>query len=158
MRTRLFGWVVVGVVALGCMGAEAQSCTTQPEDKDAVVATVRSMFAAATADDITKLRSVFAPGAYLFDNGKRFDSVDDLIALIDASRAKGMKYMWTVTDPDVHVHCDHAWLAYVNVGSVWMPGANAATPMKWLESGELEKQGGVWKVVFFHSTRVPADH
>jgi hypothetical protein len=27
--------------------------------------------------------------------------------------------------------------------------------MVWLESAELQRQSGGWKLVFFHSTRVP---
>jgi hypothetical protein len=53
------------------------------------------------------------------------------------------------------VHCDQAWIAYVNDGSIKPPGAPPPTPTQWLESAVLERQNGVWKMVFFQSTRVP---
>lgn len=52
------------------------------------------------------------------------------------------------------MHCNEAWIAYVNEGSITKPGAGT-TPMQWLESAVLERQGGVWKMTFFQSTRVP---
>ncbi len=112
------------------------------------------MYAAATVDDVAKIDSLFAPGFYMFDGGKRFDG-DSIMKLIAPQHAKGVVYVWTVTQPDVHVHCDEAWIAYVNDGSITMPGAAKPTPMQWLESAVLERQGGTWKMVFFHSTRVP---
>ena len=145
-----------------CVGlvpaAKAQSagCPVSKTDEAAVVDTVRTMYAAATVDDMAKLRAVFAPGAYLFDGGVRYDSIDALMHLIHDYRSKGAKFVWNVTQPDVHVHCNEAWVAFVNDGSITMPGAAAATPQKWLESANMEKQDGVWKIVFFESTRVPA--
>jgi len=136
--------------------AQTTGCATSKADEAAVVDTVRTMYAAATADDIARLRAVFAPGAYLFDGGVRYDSIDALMHLIHDYRSKGAKFVWNVTQPDVHVHCDEAWVAFVNDGSITMPGAAAATPQKWLESANLEKRDGVWKIVFFESTRVPA--
>jgi len=144
-----------------CVGlvpaAKAQSagCPVSKTDEAAVVDTVRTMYAAATVDDMAKLHAVFAPGAYMFDGGVRYDSVDALMQLIHDYRAKGAKFVWNVTQPDVHVHCNEAWVAFVNDGSIAMPGAAAATPQKWLESANMEKRDGVWKIVFFESTRVP---
>ncbi len=132
-----------------------ERCVANQADEAAVVNTLRSMYAAATVDDIKKLHAGFAPGAYLFDEGMRYESVDALMQLIRDYRAKGVKFVWNVTQPDVHVHCHEAWIAFVNSGSVTLPGATEATPTKWLESADLEKQGGVWKIVFFQSTRVP---
>ena len=145
-----------------CVGlvpaAKAQStgCPVSKTDEASIVDTVRTMYAAATVDDMTKLHAIFAPGAYLFDGGVRYNSVDALMQLIHDYRAKGAKFVWNVTQPDVHVHCNEAWVAFVNDGSIAMPGAAAATPQKWLESANMEKQDGVWKIVFFESTRVPA--
>ena len=46
-----------------------------------------------------------------------------------------------------------AWIAYINKGSV--TDATGTTNQKWLESAFLEKQAGVCKIVFMHSTRTP---
>lgn len=68
---------------------------------------------------------------------------------------RGVKLVWKVTKPEVTIYCNDAWITYVNDGSVQMPGDVAPTPLQWVESAILEKQVGTWKIVFFHSTRVP---
>jgi hypothetical protein len=135
--------------------ANAQSLKpAQRADADAIVSTLRTMYAAAMADDLAKLDTLFAPGFYMFDGGHRYEG-DSVMKLIDADRAKGYVFVWSVTQPDVHVFGDHAWIAYINSGSVKMPGEAAPTPMTWLESANIEKHSGVWKIVFLQSTRVP---
>jgi len=156
MRMRTMCLMFLGIVLRGSLSfAQPANCVAQPSDNAAVVDTLRTMYAAAMADDMPRLRAVFAPGAYLFDGGVRFDSVDVLMGMIDGYRSKGAKFVWNVTQPDVHVHCNEAWVAFVNDGSIMMPGDAVPTPQKWLESADLEKQDGVWKIVFFQSTRVP---
>jgi len=54
---------------------------------------------------------------------------------------------------DVHISGNTAWIAYVNQGSI--TDASGTVSQKWLESAFLQKQGGIWKIVFMHSTRVP---
>lgn len=147
--------VVVAACVAGTMlacGAQAQSCSARPGDEAAIVETIRSMFAAATVDDVKKFEGLVEPGFYMYDNGQRFDG-DAIMKLIAGAHAKGAKFVWTVTQPDVHVQCDVAWIAYVNDGSVQMTPADAVTPVKWLESAVLRRDGDKWKVEFFHSTR-----
>jgi hypothetical protein len=132
--------------------AHTQTCAAKPGDDAAVVQAIRTMFEAATNDDLKKFDSVAAPGYYMYDNGHRLDG-DAIMKLIMAQHAKGDKYVWNVTQPDVHVDCDEAWIAYVNDGSVQPSPDAPATPMKWLESAVLHRESGEWKVVFFHSTR-----
>ncbi len=50
-----------------------------------------------------------------------------------------------VTEPDVHISGNIAWIAYVKKGSI--TDASGTTNQKWLESA--------FKVIFMHSTRVP---
>jgi ketosteroid isomerase-like protein len=75
------------------------------------------------------------------------------MALIKAQHAAGKRYEWNVTEPDVHISGETAWIAYVNKGSI--TDASGTVNQKWLESAFLEKQAGHWKIVFMHSTRVP---
>jgi ketosteroid isomerase-like protein len=58
-----------------------------------------------------------------------------------------------VTEPDVHICGNTAWIAYVNKGSI--TSGSTTTDQQWLESAFLTKQTGDWKIVFMHSTRVP---
>jgi Domain of unknown function (DUF4440) len=122
-------------------------------DQRQVVDTVSTIFTAARADDVAKFDSVMAPGFYIFDGGARFNG-DTIMALIKAQHAAGKRYEWNVTEPDVHINGNTAWIAYVNKGSI--SDASGTVNQNWLESAFLEKQAGNWKIVFMHSTRIPA--
>jgi hypothetical protein len=129
--------------------AQQKSLTS---DQKQVVDTVRTIFSAARADDVAKFDSVIAPGFYIFDVGARFNG-DTIMASIKALHAAGKRYEWNVTEPDVHITGNTAWIAYVNKGSI--SDASGTLNQNWLESAFLEKQAGTWKIVFMHSTRVP---
>jgi hypothetical protein len=121
-------------------------------DQKQVVDTVSAIFVAARADDVAKFDSVIASDFYIFDGGARFNG-DSIMALIRAQHAAGKRYEWNVTEPDVHILGNTAWIAYVNKGSI--TDASGTVDQNWLESAFLEKQAGTWKIVFMHSTRVP---
>jgi ketosteroid isomerase-like protein len=121
-------------------------------DQKQVVDTVSAIFIAARADDVAKFDSVIASDFYIFDGGARFNG-DSIMALIRAQHAAGKRYEWNVTEPDVHIRGNTAWIAYVNKGSI--TDASGTADQNWLESAFLEKQAGTWKIVFMHSTRVP---
>ena len=121
-------------------------------DQRQVVDTVSTIFTAARADDVAKFDSVIASDFYIFDGGARFNG-DSIMALIKAQHAAGKRYEWNVTEPDVHISGNTAWIAYVNKGSI--TDASGTVNQNWLESAFLEKQAGTWKILFMHSTRVP---
>jgi hypothetical protein len=149
-------WLVVAImlVAMPHRAYAQETCAVKPGDEDTVVDTVRSMYAAASVNDRAKVRSYLAQGFYTFANGIRSDG-DYVMAAFESSNSLGGKFVYTVTRPDVHIHCNEAWIAYVNDGSITWPGASDATPMKWLESAVLVRQDGVWKMEFLHRTFVP---
>jgi ketosteroid isomerase-like protein len=131
--------------------ARAQQMSLTSDQKQ-VVDTVSAIFVAARADDVAKFDSVIASDFYIFDGGARFNG-DSIMALIRAQHAAGKRYEWNVTEPDVHIRGNTAWIAYVNKGSI--TDASGTVDQNWLESAFLEKQAGTWKIVFMHSTRVP---
>ena len=131
--------------------ARAQQKSLTSEQKQ-VVDTVSTIFTAARADDVAKFDSVIASDFYIFDGGARFNA-ESIMALIKAQHAVGKRYEWNVTDPDVHINGNTAWIAYVNKGSI--TDASGTVNQNWLESAFLEKQAGTWKIVFMHSTRAP---
>jgi ketosteroid isomerase-like protein len=122
------------------------------DDQSQIVGTVNTMFTALQADDAAKLNSVIAPDFYMFDGGHRFNG-EAIMALIKALHVAGKRYEWNVTEPDVHIGGNTAWIAYVNKGSV--TDASGRVDQQWLESAFLEKEAGVWRILFMHSTRVP---
>ena len=130
--------------------ARAQKVLTAEQTQ--IIDTVKTIFAAALTDDVAMLNTAIAPDFYIYDGGTRFNG-DGIITLIKAQHAAGKRFEWNVTEPDVHISGNTAWIAYINKGSV--TDATGTTNQKWLESAFLEKQAGVWKIVFMHSTRVP---
>jgi ketosteroid isomerase-like protein len=121
-------------------------------DEIQIVDTVNSMFTVLQTDDASKLNSILAPDFYMFDGGHRFNG-EAIMAQIRALQETGKRFEWCVTDPDVHISGNTAWIAYVNEGSI--TDASGRVSQQWLESAFLEKQAGIWKIRFLHSTRVP---
>jgi hypothetical protein len=151
-------WIAVLILALALTSSNlsAQTCNTTDADKTAVVHALRTLYASATVNDIAKIHSVTAPTFYAFDGGDRYPSIDALMKVIKTYQDQGVKFVWNVTRPQVTIHCNDAWITYVNDGSIQLPNTPAPTPTQWLESAVLEKQDGSWKILFFQSTRVPA--
>jgi ketosteroid isomerase-like protein len=157
MSSRLH--LTVGILAIALMlSADGSTAKAQQKpltaDQTKIVDTVRTIFAAARTDDTAKFDSVIAPDFYMFDGGARFNG-NSIMALIKAQHDAGRKYEWNITEPDVHISGNTAWIAYVNQGSI-TDASGTTVSQKWLESAVLQKQSGVWKIVFLHSTRVPA--
>jgi ketosteroid isomerase-like protein len=121
-------------------------------DQTQIVDTVSTIFTAARTDDVAKFDSVIASDFYIYDGGARFNG-DAVMNVIKALHAKGKRFEWNVTEPDVHISGTMAWIAYVNKGSI--TDASGTVNQNWLESAFLRKQAGSWKIVFMHSTRVP---
>jgi hypothetical protein len=117
-----------------------------------IVDAVSTIFTAALTDDVAKFDSVIASDFYIYDGGVRFNG-DAIMALIKAQHAAGKRFEWNVTEPDVHISGKTAWIAYVNKGSI--TDASGTVNQNWLESAFLQKQAGIWKIVFMHSTRDP---
>ena len=130
--------------------ASGPACTTSPGDAQQVVKTVQSLFAAMGAADPDRFHAVTTSGFYAFDNGKRF-SADELMNVSRQIHAAGKAYVWTVTEPDVHVTCNTAWIAYVNRGSV--TDQSGKQELSWLESAQLTRERGHWRIQFLESER-----
>lgn len=149
------------LLGLACVSAaHAESCTSSPanqtadqaKDQAAILDTMQTFFAAASSDDLAKYHSAVATNFYAYDGGHRFEG-DGLMDLIKKLHASGKVYVWKLTEPEVHVGCNIAWITYVNRGSI--TDASGKTDVTWLESAVLEKEAGTWRIRFLHSTRVP---
>jgi ketosteroid isomerase-like protein len=131
--------------------ARAQQKSLSPDQKQ-VVDTVSTIFTAARTDDVAKFDSVIASDFYIFDGGARVNG-EAIMTFIKSQHAARKRYERNVTDPDVHIGGNIAWVAYVNKGVI--SDASGTVDQNWLESAFLKKQAGAWKIVFMHSTRVP---
>jgi hypothetical protein len=143
--------IAFAVFSANISTAEAQQ-KLLTADQTQIVNTVSTIFTAARTDDVARFDSVIASDFYIYDGGVRFNG-DAVMAVIKALHAAGKRYEWNVTEPDVHIIGNTAWIAYVNQGSI--TDASGTLSQKWLESAFLQKQAGIWKIVFMHSTRVP---
>ncbi len=143
---------VLSMAAALAVGGAASAATCPPADPKAVTDAVRGVFAGMMAHDDAAVKASLTSDFYAFDGGKRFDG-PALPKLITDAQAAGKTYVWSVNDPDVHIACDHAWIAYVNKGS--LTDAKGTLPLTWLESAILRFEGGRWRIEFLQSTRVP---
>src|SRR5260370_38977479 len=121
-------------------------------DQTQIVNTVSTIFTAARTDDVAKFDSVIASDFYIYDGGVRFNG-DAVMAVIKALHIAGKRYEWNVTEPDVHISANTAWIAYVTQGSI--TDASGTVSQKWLESAFLQKHAGTWKIELQHSRRRP---
>lgn len=138
-----------------CLSSVTPSLAAAPTtEQDKVIDAMRTMYVAATHDDLGKFHAVAAPDFYAFDNGKRF-SGDALMGLIKNLHAAGKVFVWEVTEPSVQIDGDTAWITYVNKGSI--QDQSGVKKVSWLESAVLRREKGSWRIHFFHSTRVPSE-
>jgi len=130
--------------------AAASPCAPTATAKTDIVAVMEDMFAAFRTDNQQRFQQVSAPDFYAYDGGMRFTG-PTLVDLIKNAHASGKRFEWSITDPEVHVACNLAWITYVNQGSVEdTSGRQAVT---WLESAILEYSNARWRIQFLHSTR-----
>jgi hypothetical protein len=85
-------------------------------EQSQIVKTVNTIFTAIQTDDAATLKSVIAPDFYIFDGGRRFNA-EEVIAIFNSQHLAGKGYEWNVTEPDIHIIGNTAWIAYVNDGS-----------------------------------------
>jgi hypothetical protein len=122
-----------------------------PADQARVVEAMRTMYAAAAADDVDKFHTIAARTSVPSTAASAMTAT--LMKIAKSFHDSGKVFVSTVTDPHVEANCDLAWLTYTSRGS--MRDASGTTQLTWLESAVLEKQAGTRRIRFFHSTRIP---
>jgi ketosteroid isomerase-like protein len=148
MNTKTYaGWLLA---TLFCLTGSAQASTTSA-DEEAVVQVIRLMYAALTKEDVAQLSTVTASDFYCFDVGKRMTG-DELMAAIKNAHSAGRTLVWNVMEPKVRFEGNLAWATWINRG--YVQDAAGKKDVSWLESAVLLKESGVWRIQFFHSTRV----
>lgn len=151
LKTILLSPCVIALLILSSQATTAQTCTTTPADQPQIIETMRQFYAAAAADDLPKFHTVVAPAFYAYDGGVRYDG-DALMTLVKKAHDAGRTYVWTVTEPQVHLACDAAIITYVNKGTI--TDSTGTKNRNWLESAFMQKSGNTWKILFFHSTPI----
>lgn len=149
IRTIALAWVSAAIMCLSAQCLAAQPATEQEKVTEAL----RLMYVALTNDDPDQFRAVTSPDFFTYDGGVRM-SGDELMALIKDAHAAGKVYVWEVTEPQVRIDGQTAWVTYVNRGS--LQDATGKKDLTWLESAILRKEDDTWRIEFFHSTRAPS--
>jgi ketosteroid isomerase-like protein len=125
-------------------------------DDQNIITTIEQLQAAVAKDDRERLDGFLCRDFHAFENGIRMTG-HELLELMSKYYAEGRRYRWSVTEAQVEVQGNLAVIAYVNQGSIAeAPGANP-TPMSWLETVLLRRDGSGWRVAFLHSTRTTAN-
>jgi hypothetical protein len=154
---RLLNVSAVGVCALAfthvttAAGRDSACAPDVTAERDVVLA-VEQKFAAFRTDDSSGFQQIATADFYAYDNGVRFTALS-LLDLLRKAHATGTRFEWSVTEPEVHIVCNLAWVTYVNKGSI--ENAAGHQEMSWLESAVLGYGEGKWRIRFFHSTRAP---
>jgi hypothetical protein len=65
------------------------------------------------AEDLKRFQEIATPDLYAYDGGVRFTGPASLVDLVKRLHASGKLYEWNVTEPEVHVACDVAWITYL---------------------------------------------
>ena len=150
MTTRNLAIAAALTATLLCAPATAADTACAPASPDAVSETMRDMYAALMVDDSARLQSILLPDFYSYDGGKTFDG-PGLANLVKDAHKAGKTFVWTVNEPKIQLHCDWAWIAYVNNGSI--TDASGPKPVTWLETAVLRYEAGRWRIALFHSSR-----
>jgi ketosteroid isomerase-like protein len=132
--------------------AAASKCAPADTAQKDIVGVMQDLFAAFRAHDLQRVQQITTPDFYAYDGGMRFTG-PGLMGLLDQAQASGKHYEWSVTNPEVHLACNSAWISYVNQGAV--EDSSGRQPVTWLESGILGYADGRWRIRFVHSTRAP---
>ena len=155
MKRRCAAALIMAVHSLTIFGKESMLTAQQHNsvEQQKIVEVMSAFFAAAHDDNLARFHSIVVPGFYVFDNGVRFNG-NAIMDLVKSMHTAGKRFEWRVTEPDIHINGNTAWIAYINKGSI--TNSSTTTNQQWLESAFLEKQSGDWKIAFMHSTRVPS--
>lgn len=145
------GRAAVSIASL-LLPALAFCFATRESEEAQVIDTLESMYVAATNDDLPLFKRVVTADFFTFDGGRQF-SAETLMQFVKDAHAAGKRYVWKVTDPKVEIHGDVALVTYTNQG--YIQDASGTKAVTWLESAFLRKDEGLWRIRFFHATRVP---
>jgi hypothetical protein len=146
------GIFIVWANLLPQAASAAPACAPAATAKTDILGVMEDLLAALRTDDQERFQRLTAPDFYAYEGGRRLAG-SELSDLIKKGHSGGMRWEWSVTDPEVHVACNLAWITYVNQGAV--EDGSGRQAQTWLESAVLEYSGVRWLIRFVHSTRAP---
>ena len=132
-------------------GGHAAECAPQGGDRQIPIL-LQTLYDGMARDDSRVWGQIVDRSFYAYDNNQRLDG-NALFEQLEKAHRSGIRIVWHLDEINVHADCASAWFSLMNRGSVG--DTNGTQPMNWQESGVFAWHDGQWKLVFFHSNRVP---
>jgi ketosteroid isomerase-like protein len=120
-----------------------------------MVAAIERVMVAVAQNDRARLDELLCDDFHAFENGVHM-SGSELLDLMGSYYAKGKRYRWSVTSPQIESQGDFGAVVYLNVGSIIEAPGTEPIAMSWLETALLRRQDARWRLAFLHSTRAKA--
>lgn len=145
------------VLFLFLLGSISFAQNSQEKEVEKII---ESMFQHVFSElDETKIGTYFTSDFILFEDGeimKEAEVLDGILKLqsqffTEENKDKNFERINSFEFMKTFVKDDLAWVSYKNSAVFKMNGAEIAH-IKWLESAQLIKQSGNWKIQFLHST------
>jgi ketosteroid isomerase-like protein len=118
-------------------------------EKQEVEKVVHDFFNAVFAFNYQGIRDICTDDFILFESGQVMN-VEEFIKFITAFEGSSTNYKFE--DVKTNVDGSVGWMSLRNKAVMTM--GEQVMNFDWLESAVLEKQGGVWKLAFYHSTTI----
>ena len=128
-------------------------CTSVQSIESSPFDSVRSLFAAMSAFDFTKMRSVVTADFQLLEDGEVWDVEILISAIRPGENSYVRRNFFSLINTERR--SDVVWVSYWNRATFTMP--DNVSERVWLESVVLIKDQGEWKVQLMHSTPVSGD-
>jgi len=128
-------------------------CTSAQSVESASFDAVRSLFAAMSAFDYARMRSVVTDDFQLLEDGEVWNVEILISAIRPGENSYVRRNFFSLINTETHN--DVVWVSYWNRATFTMP--DKVSERVWLESVVLIKDQGKWKVQLMHSTPVSDD-
>ncbi len=133
------------VATLSCQGQQNQ----QDELPD-VERVVYDLFESIASFNYPSIRDHCTDDFILFEDGQTMN-VQEFIDSVKGFDGKG-SIDYSLEEVKTNIDGSFAWMTLRNKAVMIMNGQTAS--LEWIESAVLRKEEGLWKIAFYHSTRV----
>jgi ketosteroid isomerase-like protein len=127
----------------------AVSVSAQQDPKHGVEKALTDYFNALAVQDLSTLKRYSTDEILILENGATWN-MDTIVNRVALAKGLVLKRTNHIRFLRTEVHGDQGFVAYDNRAEIMM--ADRTVNRHWLESANLVKQDGVWKIWFLHST------
>jgi ketosteroid isomerase-like protein len=146
MNKSVFAFMI-SIFFLSSRAAPAQ----QREAKDDLEKAVTAYFDALAAADLPAMKKHSTGDILILENGVSWN-MDTIVNRVSMMKGMVIKRTNHITFIRTEVHGDQGFVAYDNQAEIQM--ADRTVNRHWLESANLVRKDGAWKIWFLHSTKL----